>query len=373
MKKSNPKIHKSPQQTGIAVSRVSLATSTRQRLREEIQMGRWGDTLPSERKLAELLQVSRPTLRVALQELEEEGLLEKLKRSRRVQLQTVQGVKTTERSGRIVLLSPVRMEHLQPHVLLWLSQLSDILAGRDQLFDLEVRPACYSKKPENALRSLVQEMPADCWLLINSTKPMQQWFSKGHVRHLVIGAAFDEVNVSSICVDQRSVCRHVIGQFVRRGHRHLAMITHHAQFAGDTEIRAAFKEFCGATQEPVRLTILEHNGERPGVSKAVDRLLAMRERPTALFSLGVQQTTAVFSRLLEKGIRIPEDMSLICRDDHSILDYFSPTLARYRSDPRRHGLQIARAIRAILTHNPDFRITLRVLPEFLAGRTLEAL
>ena len=60
---------------------ASLPAMTRLRLREGIAAGEWKERLPSERLLSELLNVSRPTLRIALQQLELDGWLKSEKRS----------------------------------------------------------------------------------------------------------------------------------------------------------------------------------------------------------------------------------------------------------------------------------------------------
>jgi DNA-binding FadR family transcriptional regulator len=53
----------------------SLVAETRNVIQEAIQTGIWKDNLPGERLLCERFQVSRPTLRQALKQLENDGTL----------------------------------------------------------------------------------------------------------------------------------------------------------------------------------------------------------------------------------------------------------------------------------------------------------
>lgn len=57
---------------------MSLPTALRQTLLDQLQMGRWraGDRLPTEREMAERFAVSRTTVRKALLELRQQGLIE---------------------------------------------------------------------------------------------------------------------------------------------------------------------------------------------------------------------------------------------------------------------------------------------------------
>jgi len=55
--------------------RISLPKETYRVLLEAIENGTWSEFLPGERRLCEQFQVSRPTLRHALLQLEKEGVI----------------------------------------------------------------------------------------------------------------------------------------------------------------------------------------------------------------------------------------------------------------------------------------------------------
>ena len=56
--------------------RYSLSGQVADSIRKAVAEGVWKDFLPSERRLCELLQVSRPTVRTALHLLEQDGLIQ---------------------------------------------------------------------------------------------------------------------------------------------------------------------------------------------------------------------------------------------------------------------------------------------------------
>src|ERR1035438_425663 len=55
--------------------RVSLSDQAAEAIRRAIGRGAWTDHLPSERRLCEMCQVSRPTIRMALHTLAEDGVI----------------------------------------------------------------------------------------------------------------------------------------------------------------------------------------------------------------------------------------------------------------------------------------------------------
>ena len=67
--------------------RLSLSSQAADALRKAIAGNAWPEFLPSERRLCQLLQVSRPTVRTALGLLAQEGLIE-IHHGRRHQLLT---------------------------------------------------------------------------------------------------------------------------------------------------------------------------------------------------------------------------------------------------------------------------------------------
>src|SRR5437879_1447047 len=75
----------SPTGTFDLPKRHSLAAQSAHAIRQGIAGGIWQESLPSERRICELFQVSRPTVRTALQSLAREGLIE-IRHGRRIRL-----------------------------------------------------------------------------------------------------------------------------------------------------------------------------------------------------------------------------------------------------------------------------------------------
>src|SRR5260221_7762046 len=66
----------SPSETLGLPQRVSLTAQVAAAVRRGIEQGTWREVIPGERRMCELFQVSRPTVRAAFRLLAKEGVLE---------------------------------------------------------------------------------------------------------------------------------------------------------------------------------------------------------------------------------------------------------------------------------------------------------
>src|SRR5687767_6025693 len=103
----------------------SIAAQVAARLREEIASGE-KTSLPSERGLAEQLQVSRRTVRKALTSLRHQGLIKTTPR-RTLVLAASSRKKKTSRQEHIRLLLPEPLERSRPFTALWIGHLAGLL------------------------------------------------------------------------------------------------------------------------------------------------------------------------------------------------------------------------------------------------------
>jgi DNA-binding LacI/PurR family transcriptional regulator/ribosomal protein S25 len=332
-------------------------------LRREIRRGRWSRILPSERRLSTLLQVSRTSLRPALKQLENEGVLRSMPGHRRQIVRS--GGRSSAKSEKVVaLLAPYPLEQGDASLILQIEHLRDIIAHRKITLEIVVSPLCYSHRPGKALESVLGDMKADCWILLRSNRQMQEWFLHGNYPYIVLGTAFFP-GVPFVDQDHKSVGRHAAATLGRLGHRRIAVIVFEPNLAGDV---ASVEGFSSLTEAAV--DVIRHDGTAESVARAVDRMLSLSPRPTGVFSTGGPQTVGVLSRLLERGIQVPRDMSIISRNDDLALVYFNPTPAYYRHSPLKFARAIARTIDHCLNARQGSRMGTTILPEFIPGKTI---
>ncbi|HEY1174352.1 MAG TPA: substrate-binding domain-containing protein [Verrucomicrobiae bacterium] len=347
--------------------RVSLVTQTARILRLGLETGRWPGALPGERLLSEQLRVSRPTLRAALAQLEKDGLLQTSQGKRR---QTVISQKRSRGSKSsapksICLLSPHPLDAVPPMVLFWINELRARLAELQLGMELVVRPSAYHAKAEKAWEELAASHPSAAWVLFLSNEPMQRWFAARKIPALVVGSCPADNPLPSVDVDYRAACRHAAQWFSGHGHKRLALLLPASGCPGDQESEEGFCE--GALKGEVK--IVRHDETVAGVCARVDRLIALAEAPTAFLIARSAHALTVLTHLQRRGIKVPQDIALISRDDDAYLQHVVPTLARYTSRPQQFARKVGEALVQVLERGAKPGRAVRLMPEFLRGET----
>ena len=201
--------------------------------------------MPGERELSRQLDISRPTLRLALERLRAEGWLKVTPGSQRWILP--RGPRRVATQPQVVgVLTPLPLREIPPFALCWMDRLRELLARAGVKLEIHSGRRWYSRRPEKDLSALTQQSPAAAWLLFVTSERMQRWFADSGLPAALSGSCHPGIVLPSVDFDYRAICRHAVGQFLRRGHRRIALLMHGGETAGDRESAAGFTEAFGA-------------------------------------------------------------------------------------------------------------------------------
>lgn len=343
--------------------RHSLVDETASVLRERLDEGEWTAFLPGEIQLASLLHVGRNTVRSALQLLESEGRL----RSRNgVRREIVPCASGNEGERRAVLLMARPENEYPPSTSAWIAETRSRLENLDWSFRTLVEPGAFRSKPAGILRSLTAGLSGTVWILHRSTPATQHWFQDQRLPVVLAGSRHEGISLPQVEIDLRAVSRHAAGRFLGKGHRNLAVLRPEGSFAGDAECLAAFRD--GATGCTV--ADLRFRGGTAGVVQTLRRALARSGFPTGIYVLHAEAFAAALSFLQSEGVRIPERVSLVCREDEPYLSFLHPEPSRYSHSPKTFASRLAS-----LVGRPDLgrsrtRQSSLVMPRAIEGDTL---
>ncbi|MGX9418341.1 HTH-type transcriptional repressor PurR [Vibrio sp. WJH972] len=125
---------------------------------------------------------------------------------------------------------------------------------------------------------------------------------------------------------------------IKHGHRDIACLSGHLNKAACKERIIGFRRAMNEANLAINEDwILEGNFECDTAVLAADSIIAMDTKPTAVFCFNDTMALGLMSRLQQKGIRIPEDISVIGYDNIEISEYFSPPLTTIHQPKRRVG------------------------------------
>ncbi len=354
----------------IVVQRSSLVDQTAEALRRALQERLWIGHLPGERELSRQLNVSRPTLRLALNALRAEGRLKVVPGSQRKIIDRA-SEPASGAGPTVAVLTPLPLPEVPPFALCWMDCLRDLLGRAGMRMEIHSGRRWYSRRPEKDLASLVRQAPAAAWLLFVTTERMQRWFGENELPAVLCGSCYPGIDLPSVDFDYRAICRHAAGQFLRRGHRRIALFLEASDTAGDRESAAgfleAFQSKTGAAATPI---IVQHDGQPEDLRRHLRRLLQSGKRPSAFLVARSMPALTVASELMRHGLRLPQDAAVIARDSDHFHEYFSPQLARYRADPENHAKRLARLLVKRVRGEASRSMSLRVMPRFLSGESL---
>jgi len=349
--------------------RTSLVALTAQSIRDSMESGHWQGHLPGERELCARLQVSRHTLRAALDALQRDGWLEVTERQRRRIKATVIPQQPTAQSRVIAILSSRPLLAMSQSSVVMVDELRDQLSRVGFNLEIHVSTACFSTKPAKALELLVTRSPAAVWLLFGSLEPMQSWFIQRQLPCLVVGSCAPGVRLPSIDADYRAACRHAGIMMRRKGHLHIALIRPVSDFGGDVESEHGLVEGLHGDGAPPP-QVLRHDGTPEHLCAVLDKALRSSRPPTACIVARAAHVLTVMMFLMQRGKRIPQDMAVISRDDEAFLQHTIPTVTRYAADPTQFARSVSRAARKLAETGTLLPKALRLMPQLVRGKTL---
>ncbi|WP_194089142.1 HTH-type transcriptional repressor PurR [Vibrio hibernica] len=119
--------------------------------------------------------------------------------------------------------------------------------------------------------------------------------------------------------------------------------------------------------------LLEGNFECDTAVIAADKILAMDKKPSAVFCFNDIMALGLMSRLQEKGMKIPEDISIIGYDNIDLSAYFSPPLTTIHQPKRRVGKTAVEILLERIKDKDHAKQVFEMFPELVERSTVKKL
>ncbi|WP_443748517.1 LacI family DNA-binding transcriptional regulator [Asticcacaulis solisilvae] len=178
--------------------------------------------------------------------------------------------------------------------------------------------------------------------------PLKTFLKDHHVHCVLISPTTPDDHYPSVNMDDRKAARDVTDYLLSLGHRKIAHIAGHPEHAAAFLRRQGFNEAfdaAGIPRPPKDYTVEGLFNFKSGI-EAAEKLLSLKDRPTAIFASNDEMAAATCSVAHKKGLRIPEDLSVVGFDDAPIASAVWPALTTVRQpylDMAKRTLQILNA------------------------------
>lgn len=285
-----------------------------------------GQRLPSERELAEDLDISYLTVRRGLQELVDAGVI-----FRRARVGTfVQEMRAVELANRVAIVLPDYLGEPGSNHPFFPIIMRAILSGLDQR-DSSVTIVSYKRSQfwHDAGEAMLARRVTGAIIWASSAVPADQMrrLNDEGIKVVLLNAAglWPELHFSTVSLDFTTTIREALQRLIDLGHRHIAWLayeeTRYRQY--EEKLVAEFSAKYGL-KNPSK--IIRRMPPDPHEYTGYDELLT-KEPPTAILMQDELTAHEVYRACQKAGLRVPEDISLVALADSSPRSHMVPLSA----------------------------------------------
>jgi DNA-binding LacI/PurR family transcriptional regulator len=171
--------------------------------------------------------------------------------------------------------------------------------------------------------------------------------------------------VHSVMIENVAGSRAAANHLVQLGHKRIAYIGDQFGYASDTERLAGYREALESTGIPLLPELVVHgDGNSEEAMHAMEKLLALADPPTAVFCYNDRSALGAMRSIRLRGLRVPDDISVVGFDDLFLASYTDPPLTTVRQPMRMMGHLAMVSLFKVMS-GEESTITIRVPAELI--------
>ena len=322
-------------------------------LREGAQVGRWGKLMPGVSRLALDLGVNHKTVEAALRQLEREGLL--LGRGPgRKRLIVQEGESTSPRPIKVGILLYEAADRQSDYMV----ELEHVLAEAGHVVVVCSRYLCELKNNLPKISRLARQVEADAWVVLGGAREVLEWFKNQPAPVFALFGRRESLEIATAGPDKPPAYAEATRHLLALGHQRVSMLVRSLRRKpkpGPCE-QAFLDELKAAGIETGSFNLPDWEETTPGFHDLLDRLFQVTP-PTALIVDEAPMFIATMQYLAVRGMRVPQDVSLICSDPSPAFDWCTPSVAHVRWDSKPLALRVLRWVANVARGRADLRQT----------------
>ncbi len=182
---------------------------------------------------------------------------------------------------------------------------------------------------EKKYLQLLESKQAD-GLIIAVTARSHEYLQSLPIRHLAlvsIDRSLFDLGIDTVMVDNRAGARTAVEHLIALGHRRIGLVTGIRGIAPTEERLLGYTEALekhGIAVDPALIAVAY--ARVAGGERGAMQLLALKDRPTALFIMDGTMAIGALKTIAKSGLRCPEDIALACFDDFTWAAVMRPHL-----------------------------------------------
>lgn len=341
----------------------SYVDQTKEAILEGIASGTWKNTLPPVRMLCQTMRVSYPTLHTALSQLDQDKII-KLSQGKPTQIlssEILSGKKSSLK--KITLLSP-SISMIRADFELLVNQLRELLNEAGFILKWRVIERLGDKVSKTFLNRLVESDGAAGFILVRSSKSVQEYFQESRFPSMVIGSLQQGVALPYVEMCHHAPARHAAGKFRALGHKYALFLTPEDAGMGDDEAMKSFISTFKADDQH-EVSLLRHEWIPEYIERKVLGYVSLAVPPTAIYIVDPYVALTVLFTLLKSGFHVPEDFSIITSSHDPFVEWTLPGISHYSVDYCMAGKTCAQIIEACFESNTRANTSKLLLPEYV--------
>ena len=333
-------------------------------LREELLRGGLSGKMPGVNPLVAELGVGHKTVKAALRMLEDEGLL--LNQGRGAQRRIV----LPEELAKPPALRVAILCHEQSDQSLdYLIDCKNKLEAAGHIVIYAPSHLTEIKMDVRRLARMVAKTGADAWVVAGSTSEVLQWFLQQKTPAFALYGRRRKLKIAGIGPDHVPAILEATQRLIDLGHQRIVFLDSLFNVSEPGIAGTAYLDALSAGG----ITTGAYN--LPGWDGGFEGLYAYLDSafqfspPTAIIASSSPTYFATQSFLVNRGIRVPQDLSLICIDDDPHFSQCRPTVSHTHWSRRAVANRIVRWVGNISLGKEDTRQT-SIKADFIEGDTM---
>ena len=309
--------------------------------------------MPGVSRLARDLGVNHKTVEAALRQLEREGFLQGRGPGRK-RLIVQAGDESVPRPIKVGIFLYEASDRQSDYMV----ELEHLLAEAGHLVVMSSRYLTELNNNIAKIGRLARQIEADAWVLLGGSREVLEWFSHQPAPVFALFGRRESLSIAAAGPDKppayAEATRHLLGL----GHQRISMLVRSLRRKpkpGPCE-QAFLDEMKtgGIETGPFNLPDWEETSQ--GFHQLLDRLFQVTP-PTALIVDEAPMFIATMQYLAVRGLRVPQDVSMVCSDPSQAFAWCTPSIAHIRWDSKPLSLRILRWVANVARGRTDVRQT----------------